>query len=71
MYARTFEPMLDSSVMHKLTHFYAKIRKVSDNFGGIKLTPRHLESIIRISEGRFSSFLSKGKVITEKTCIAG
>ena len=52
MYARTMEPVLDSGVMHKLTHFYAKIRKVSDSFGGIKLTPRHLESIIRISEGK-------------------
>ena len=52
MYARTIEPLLDSSVMSRLTNFYAKIRKVSDNFGGIKLTPRHLESIIRIAEGR-------------------
>ena len=51
-YARTLEPQLDADLSQRLTKFYTKIRKVSDHFGGIKITPRHLESVIRMSEAR-------------------
>lgn len=34
--------------------FYTKIRKTSFESGGIVITPRHLESMIRICEGKSS-----------------
>jgi len=33
--------------------FYKKLREISITAGGISITPRHLESCVRVCEGTF------------------
>lgn len=50
-YARLcIKPQLSDIDQDKLTKFYATIRKISQNTGGIPIAVRHLESVIRMSE---------------------
>lgn len=52
MYARTFiKPKLSEINKEKITKFYTDLRKESMTSGGINIAVRHIESIIRMSEG--------------------
>lgn len=52
MYARTKNPRLEDLDQKRLIDVYTKVRKLSDQHQGIKLTIRHLESMIRLAEGK-------------------
>lgn len=52
MYARTKSPRLEDFDQKRLIDVYTKVRKISDQHQGIKLTIRHLESMIRLAEGK-------------------
>ena len=51
MYGRTKRPSLDGINEKKLVNVYTKVRKISDQNSGIKLTIRHFESMLRLAEG--------------------
>ncbi len=57
MYARTFiKPKLSEINKEKITKFYTDLRKESMTSGGINIAVRHIESIIRMSEGKNIEF---------------
>ena len=54
LYARTFiRPRLTEVNKEKITKFYTELRKESVTSGGINIAVRHIESIIRMSEGKY------------------
>jgi len=54
IYARTYiKPKLAEINKEKITKFYTELRKESMTSGGINIAVRHIESIIRMSEGNF------------------
>lgn len=66
LYARNnTEPVLSSIDIKKISQLYSDLRKESIN-SGIPITVRHIESIIRISEGfarlRLSNFVAKDDI---------
>ncbi|ELA42253.1 uncharacterized protein VICG_00652 [Vittaforma corneae ATCC 50505] len=66
LYARNnIEPAISTIDIKKISHLYADLRKESLN-SGIPITVRHIESIIRISEGfaklRLSNSVSRGDI---------
>ena len=53
MYARTFiKPKLSEINKEKISRFYTDLRKESMTSGGLNIAVRHIESIIRMSEGK-------------------
>lgn len=66
LYARNnLEPVISTIDIKKISHLYTDLRKESLN-SGIPITVRHIESIIRISEGfaklRLSNYVSRGDI---------
>jgi DNA replication licensing factor MCM2 len=52
IYARKFvHPRLNDIDKEKITEFYARIRQASSAVGGIPIAVRHIESVLRMSEG--------------------
>jgi DNA replication licensing factor MCM2 len=69
-YARlSVKPQLSDIDHDKLTKFYATIRKISQNSGGIPIAVRHLESVIRMSEANAKMHLRE-HVTTQDVDIA-
>jgi len=53
MYARKYcQPKQSDLNKNRISKFYADLRKESDLVGGIPIAVRHLESLIRITEGK-------------------
>jgi len=51
IYARKFiHPRLNDGERERITEFYSDIRKYSAQSGGIPISVRHLESMLRMSE---------------------
>jgi DNA replication licensing factor MCM2 len=52
IYARKFiHPRLNDIDKEKITEFYSRIRQASSAVGGIPIAVRHIESVLRMSEG--------------------
>jgi len=70
LYAKRFiVPKLHDINKEKINQFYTEIRKISENSGGILITTRHLESILRISEAHARIHLREN-VISEDVDLA-
>ncbi len=53
MYAREMvNPKLTDIDREKIVRFYTQIREESSMTGGLSIATRHLESIIRMAEGK-------------------
>jgi len=53
MYARSkIKPKITDMDKEKLVKFYTDLRSESMNTGGFNITLRHIESMIRMSEGK-------------------
>ncbi|KAH8740212.1 DNA replication licensing factor MCM2 [Cryptosporidium ryanae] len=66
-YARKYcKPQIRNVDKEKITTFYSRIRQEAQQTGGISMTVRHIESIIRLAEAqakmRLSSFVSNKDV---------
>ncbi|KAF8819402.1 putative Dna replication licensing factor [Cardiosporidium cionae] len=63
IYARScckpnLDELKDKEILEKLSNFYSKIRQRAAHSGGLPMTPRHIESMIRISEANAKMRLS-------------
>lgn len=50
IYAKNIHPRLNDDEKQRITEFYADIRKYSSQSGGIPISVRHLESMLRMAE---------------------
>ena len=58
IYARKYiKPKINNINKDKLVNFYTKIRKENEACGGLKISTRHFESLIRIAEAHSKIFL--------------
>jgi len=64
-YAKRIEPVLSDDAVKELREFYLRMRSISGSAESpVAITPRQLESLIRLSEARARSFL-RDKVTVE------
>merc|ERR1719473_876248 len=66
---RHYKPKLGKIDQDKITQFYADIRRESNVVGGIPIAVRHIESLIRMSEGHAKLHL-RDEVITNDINVA-
>lgn len=58
-YSKTFRPRFQNTDNDKVSRVYVELRRQSMKHGGIPISVRHLESIIRLSEARSRMLLKK------------